>query len=92
MKKLLRKVLVPVGVIWFIALFVAGFEAYFTSSSGPSGPCDGLGRTLTQAPMLMRIFFGHERMWAGWFWFLGDMVIFWGSIAVAINIGKWLED
>jgi len=92
MKAALRKILVPVGVIWFIALFVAGFMAYFVSSAGPSGPCDGLGRPLSQAPMLMRIFFGQERMWAGWLWFAGDMVLFWGSIAVAINLGKWLED
>lgn len=92
MKKLIRKALVPVGVIWFIALFIAGFLAYFVSSAGPDGPCDGLGRSLTQAPTLMRILFGQERMWAGWLWFVGDMVLFWGSIALAINIGKWLED
>ncbi len=92
MKKLLRKVLFPVGVIWFIALFVAGFMAYFVSSAGPDGPCDGLGRSLTQAPMLMRIFLGQERMWSGWLWFVGDMVLFWGSVAVAVNVGKWLED
>lgn len=92
MKKLFRKVLVPVGVIWFIALFVVGFMAYFVSSTGPDGSCDGLGRSLTQAPILMRIFFGQERMWAGRLWFVGDMVLFWGSIAVAVNVGKWLED
>ncbi len=82
MKKLLRKILAPVDIIWFIALFVAGFLAYFVSSAGPNGPCDGLGRPLTQAPMVMRIFFGQEGMWTGWLWFTGDMVIFWGSIAL----------
>ncbi|HMP77494.1 MAG TPA: hypothetical protein PKE12_14450 [Kiritimatiellia bacterium] len=92
MKATVRKILFPVGVIWFLALFIAGFMAYFVSSAGPSGPCDGLGRPLSQAPILMRIFFGQERMWAGWLWFVGEMVLFWGSIAVAINIGKWLED
>lgn len=92
MKALLRKILVPIGVIWFIALFVAGFMAYLVSSAGPDGPCDGLGRSLTQAPMLMRIFFGQEHMWAGWLWFVGDMVVFWGSVALAVNVGKWLEE
>jgi len=92
MKKLLRKILMPVGVVWFIGLFIVGFLAYFCVSSGPNGPCDGLGRPLADAPMLMRIFLGQEIMWAGWFWFAGDMVIFWGSIAIAISLAKWLED
>ena len=92
MKKLLRKVMVPFGAIWLIGLFIAGFLAYFVSSAGPSGPCDGLGRPLSQVPMLIRIFFGQERMWAGWLWFAGDMALFWGSIALAINLAKWLKN
>jgi hypothetical protein len=91
MKPTLRKLLVPVGVCWFIALFVCGFLAYFVSSTG-SPSTDGLGRPLSEAPILMRFIFGQERMWAGWAWFVADMVIFWGSIAVAANISTWLED
>ncbi len=53
----LRKVLGYVGAIWFIILFVAGFMAYFVTSPGAYGPCDGLGRNLTQAPLLMRVIF-----------------------------------
>ena len=92
MKVTLHKILFPVGLIWFIGLFIAGFLAYFVSSAGPSGPCDGLGRPLSQAPMVTRIFLGQERMWAGWLWFAGDMVLFWGSIALAINLAKWLKN
>ncbi|MDO9541005.1 MAG: hypothetical protein Q7J98_01610 [Kiritimatiellia bacterium] len=92
MKATLRKILFPVGVIWFIGLFIAGFLAYFVTSAGPNGATDGLRRTLSEAPMLMRIVFGQDRMWAGWEWFLGDMVVFWGSITVAVNISKWMED
>jgi len=92
MKTALRKILGPVAIIWFIALFIAAFMAYFVTTGGSDGPTDGLGRSLSEAPMLMRIIFGQERMWAGWGWFAGDMIIFWGSIGLAVNIGKWLED
>ena len=91
MKTILRKILVPVGVIWFIGLLIAGFMAYLVNSVGPGGLYDGLGRRLTEAPVLMRIFFGQERMWAGWFWFAVDMLVFWGSVALALILGKWLE-
>lgn len=66
--------------------------AYVVTSGGSGATTDGLGRSLSEAPMLMRIMFGQERMWAGWGWFVGDMIIFWGSIGLAVNIGNWLED
>jgi hypothetical protein len=90
-KATFRNILVPLGICWFIALFVAGFLAYFVSTTG-TPPTDGLGRPLSEAPLLMRLLFGQERMWAGWVWFLAEMVIFWGSIALAVNISKWLDD
>lgn len=92
MKTALRKILVLVATIWFIALLIAFLMAYFVTTGGSGGSTDGLGRSLSEAPMLMRIVFGQERMWAGWGWFAGDMIIFWGSIGVAVNIEKWLED
>ena len=92
MKAALKKILVPIGIIWFIALLIAGFLAYFVTSSGPNGMMDGLGRPLKEAPSLMRFFFGQERLWAGFGWFFGEMLIFWGSIAAASAISKWLED
>lgn len=88
MRKVFTKVLLAIGVAWFSGLFVLGFLAYFVTSAGP---CDGLGRPLAQAPMLMRIFFGQERLWAGWGWFATDMVLFWGSIAGAVRISKLLD-
>jgi len=62
MKTALRKILFPIGVIWFIALFILGFLAYFVTSAGPSGIADGLGRPLPEAPPLMRLVFGQERL------------------------------
>jgi hypothetical protein len=92
MKSALRKILFPIGIIWFIALMIAGFLAYFVTSSGPHGMVDGLGRPLTEAPFLMRFFFGQERLWAGFGWFFGEMVIFWGSLGFASGLSNWLED
>jgi len=92
MKATLRKVLFPIGVIWFIALLITGFLAYFVTSAGPSGITDGLGRPLSEAPLLMRLVFGQERLWAGFGWFFGEMVIFWGSIGIATGVAKWLDE
>jgi hypothetical protein len=30
----------------------------------------------------MRLFFGQERAWAGWFWFVADIVWFWGGLGL----------
>jgi hypothetical protein len=75
------KILTAITAVWAIALFVWGFLAYIVVSMGPSGPVDGLGRSLVKAPMLMRIFAGQDRLWPGWFWFVSDLVVFWGSVA-----------
>jgi hypothetical protein len=83
MKSLLRKSVIVLGVIWIITLFIAGFLAYFVTLDGPNGGItDGLGRKLTEAPLLMRIVFGQERFWTGFGWFFGDIVIFFGSIGI----------
>jgi ABC-type arginine/histidine transport system permease subunit len=92
MKKTLRKILLPVAIIWFIALFIAIFLAYFVTTSNGDIPTDGLGRSLYDTPMLMQFFLGQEQRWAGWVWFVGDWVIFWGSIALTLIIAKHLED
>jgi hypothetical protein len=88
MRAVLRQLLVAIGVVWFVGLAVLGFLAYFVTSKGTTGPCDGLGRSLSEAPALMRMFFGQQRMWAGWGWFAGDMLVFWGSVAAAIGLSK----
>jgi hypothetical protein len=92
MKSKIRKILKAIGIIWFAALVMALLLAYSITSSGPSGMVDGLGRPLTEAPFLMRFFFGQEWLWAGYGWFFGEMVIFWGSIMLASVISDWLKD
>jgi len=88
---MLRKALSIFAVVWFTTLFICSFLAYMVTSHNAAGPCDGLGRQLSEAPTLMRIFFGQDRMWAGWVWFVGDMIIFWGSFAAALNISNRLD-
>lgn len=92
MKVTLRKILIPIGLIWFLALLIAGFLAYFVATVGPSEVTDGFGRQLTESPPLMKLAFGQERLWAGFGWFIGDMVIFWGSIGIAVVTLKWLDE
>lgn len=92
MKATLRKILAPIGVVWFIGLLIAGFLGYFVTTSGPEGMTDGLGRQLSEAPFLMRMIFGQERLWAGFGWFVAEMVIFWGSIGAAMGIANWLDE
>ena len=88
---MLKKALSIFAVVWFIALFVCGFLAYGVTSHNAAGPCDGLGRHLSEAPMLMRIFFGQDRVSVDWRWVIGDLVIFWGSIAIAVNVAKHFD-
>lgn len=90
-KALLRKVLPPIAICWFIAFLIYGFLAYFTTTAGPN-PTDGLGRPLEEAPWFMRMFFGHDKMWAGWKWFAIEMVAFWGCIGLFVGLSKWLEE
>jgi hypothetical protein len=90
-KALLRKVLVPVTVCWFIAVIVYGFLAYSVVSGGLN-PTDGLGRSLEEAPWFMRMFFGQDKMWAGWKWFGIEMAVFWGGIGLYGGLAKWLDE
>ena len=63
---MLKKFVTVVLGIWIITLIVCGFLAYFVTSHNEGGICDGLGRNLSEAPILARIFFGQDRMWTGW--------------------------
>lgn len=87
----MRTLVAWLGVTLIGAVFVGGFLAYFVSSFDPQTKTmfDGVGRPLSESPVLMRFIFGQERLWAGWFWFLADMVIFWGGIGVGIKLAGW---
>lgn len=82
----IKKISTGIGVILIITLFVLAFLAYFVSRFDSGERYDGLGRALVDSPWVVRIIFGEEKMWVGWKWFIVDMVIFWGGIALAISL------
>src|SRR5207248_1506136 len=83
MSRLLAKIaLFFVGAI-VVAELIYGFFAYFVTSQLPDGTVvDGFGRRLVPTPSLIQFFLGHDRMWAGWQWFVAEMVVFWGAIGL----------
>lgn len=88
MKKL-SKIL---GLIIGASVFLATCNAYFVTKFNPVDKTfyDGFGRLLNPSPFFMRMVFGQDRFWAGWSWFLIDLIIFWGGMAIAIlliNLG-----
>ena len=87
----MRKVVGWLGVAIIVAVFIGGFLAYFLTSFDPRTRVmsDGFGRPLSESPLLMRLAFGQERLWAGWFWFLADMAIFWGGIVAGFKLASW---
>ena len=84
MRPLLQKAIYGLVIVGGITLLVVGFIAYFVRSIDIQNGIiyDGLGRQLTEAPTIARLFLTDEAAWPGWGWFFGDMVIFWGSIWV----------
>ena len=87
---LIHKGAVVFGVVLGFAAFNAAFIAYFVTSVGPSGAMfDGFGRPLSESPLLMRLILRQERLWTGWFWFVADMVFFWGGLAIAYSLLKF---
>ena len=90
---MMRKISTYLGIGIIGILLVCGFIAYFITKIDihTREIYDGFGRILTESPVLIRFIFGQDRLWPGWGWFIGDMVIFWGGIGIAmmlINIGS----
>jgi hypothetical protein len=86
MKKLAAILL---GVGW-LCILMAGFLAYMVVTFEPSTKIvtDGLGRTMSPAPALARIFLLGSERWAGLTWFFGDFAIFWGWVAITTVLAK----
>jgi hypothetical protein len=77
----MHRILNVFGGILCLIVLCAAFLGYFvTDTQG----YDGLGRPLSSAPIFMRIMFGQERAWAGWFWFVADLFWFWGGLAIGL--------
>ena len=87
MKQMLSKTCYVLGGGAIIAALIAGFLGYMTVSLDPTTQeyTDGLGRTLGPSPFFMRFVFGQDKLWAGWGWWVIDMLWFWGGIAAAMG-------
>jgi hypothetical protein len=82
MKKIIGKIMFGVGFLIGASLLIAGFLAYFITQSRNGVIIDGLGRSLLESPLLLRLIFGQDRLWPGLGWFMVDMVIFWGGVGL----------
>jgi len=87
----MRRIVGGLGVAMMICVFIAGFIAYFIYHTDPDTNVmyDGFGRPLSESPFLVRLLFGEERLWPGWFWSIGDIVIFWGGIFIGSLVMGW---
>lgn len=75
-----RKFVGLFGCIIILSVLAATCIAYFVVVVNPVTKeiFDGFGRPLTETPWLLRVtIFSSKRLWAGWGWVIGDMIIFW---------------
>ncbi len=86
MQTVIRRVRPSVGIGIAMGVSAAGFLAYFATSLEGSYWVDGLNRVLVGAPWFMRFLFWTDK-WAGWQWFIVDLIWFWGGLAFAIAVG-----
>lgn len=76
--KLIKRILAIIAGLITIFLLVYIIATTFIRSYSADGIItDGLGRTLTHTPLLLRLFLGEEFMYAGFKFFVLDNIIFW---------------
>lgn len=93
MKKIIPIIVNTILVICGLIVLGVDFLAYFVTSTDEATGImyDGLGRQLFQTPALLRLIFGQERLYPGFYWFLFDVALFFGLIGVAGLSGKIIE-
>jgi len=69
-----------IGGFIILPVFALGFLAYYTYTFETNITLDGLGRQLYNSPWFIKLIMGEDRLWAGWIWFICDVIIFWGGI------------
>lgn len=84
----MRKILIPMAAGIALGVIITGLLAYFIVAKDSTSWVDGLGRSLVPAPWPARLIFGASKEWAGWSWFLVDLLWFWGGIWVAFTLGS----
>ena len=84
----MRRIFIPIAAGVVLGIIVTGLLAYFIVAKDSTSSVDGLGRSLVPAPWPARFIFGASKEWAGWSWFLVDLVWFWGGIGLAFSLGS----
>ena len=84
----MRRILIPIAAGVALGVIITALLAYFVVAKDSTSWTDGLGRSLVPAPWLARLIFGASKEWAGWSWFLVDLVWFWGGIWLAFSLGS----
>lgn len=87
----MRKAIGWLEIAIIACVFITGFIAYFVFSFDPRTKItfDGFGCQLYESLWFMRLIFGQNRLRAGWVWFIGDIIIFWGGIEFGISLAGW---
>ena len=88
MKSIFGKALITIAVVLAIGILLCGVLAYFVTNAENGIIIDGLGRKLSLSPFFVRFFLGQERLWAGWFWFIADIIWFFGGLSCASLLGS----
>lgn len=85
----MRRLIGCLGIGLIAAAFILGFLAYLVVSVEPGAGIthDGLGRPLTNSPWFMELIFYTGANWAGWKWFVVDMIVFWGLFGTGAALG-----
>jgi len=89
-KRVLINIIVASG---WICIIISGFMAYFVSSYDEVNKVyvDGLGRELSEAPFLAKIFLLGSDSWSGLNWMVIEYIIFYGFLALTIILLKQKE-
>lgn len=90
MQNILRTLSVVLGLTIAVGLVMAVFVRRIDKVTGET--FDGLGRILTPPTGLASIFASGTSQWAGYGWFVVDMVCFWGGIAIVFYLRSKADD
>lgn len=85
----MKTVAVWVGGVMIVAATIGAFVAYacFTLNTRTGELYDGFGRQLSEAPLLLKLL--GKRAWAGLFWMMVDLVLFWSGIIAGSGLVYW---
>lgn len=82
-----KKIVKVISVIIGIVILILGFFAYFVLQSKSGIVYDGLGRKLSEAPIIFKIILNVD-YWAGFYWHIVDIIVFFGGAYLIFKINS----